>query len=237
MVLQCALKRNAIYTLNRHARSPQLSRNTTCIFIILISTQTLQDVWKVRIGIMHALQRSMSFLRRCSWNSQTLIKFWWTSIIPNFIELEKIVENSRSVARTSLYKTLLSRYRILSFESHTGSRALCGDLLHWKLTHILYAFFWMIPRRLNFIRRRFRTLCLFHLHRQVGACLVHSTRTYLHMKMEQTECSETSAYKIQTPGNHPKESIQHSGHGESLKSRLPISVKNFDRSGRGLFVP
>jgi len=23
-----------------------------------------------------------------------------------------------------------------------------------------------------------------------------------------TECSETSAYKIQTPGNHPKENIQ-----------------------------
>jgi len=30
--------------------------------------------------------------------------------------------------------------------------------------------------------------------------------------MEQTE------YKFQTPGNHPKESIQHSVHGESLKS-------------------
>ena len=28
------------------------------------------------------------------------------------------------------------------------------------------------------------------------------------MKMEQTECSETSAYKIQTPGNYPEESIQ-----------------------------
>jgi len=28
------------------------------------------------------------------------------------------------------------------------------------------------------------------------------------MKMEQTECSETSAYKIKTPGNYPKESIQ-----------------------------
>ena len=28
------------------------------------------------------------------------------------------------------------------------------------------------------------------------------------MKMEQTECSEMSAYKIQTPGNHPNESIQ-----------------------------
>jgi len=49
---------------------------------------------------------------------------------------------------------------------------------------------------------------------------VESTRTYLPMKMEQTECSETSAYKIQTPGNHPEEIIQHSGHGESLKSRI-----------------
>jgi len=39
------------------------------------------------------------------------------------------------------------------------------------------------------------------------------------MKMEQTECSETSAYKIQTPGNYPEESIQHSEHSESLKSR------------------
>ena len=27
------------------------------------------------------------------------------------------------------------------------------------------------------------------------------------MKMEQVECSETSAYKIQTPGNYPKENI------------------------------
>ena len=35
-----------------------------------------------------------------------------------------------------------------------------------------------------------------------------------------TECSETSAYKIQTPGNYPEESIQHSEHGESLKSRI-----------------
>jgi len=38
------------------------------------------------------------------------------------------------------------------------------------------------------------------------------------MKMEQTECSETSAYKIQMLGNYPEESIQHSEHGESLKS-------------------
>jgi len=28
------------------------------------------------------------------------------------------------------------------------------------------------------------------------------------MKMEQTECSEMSAYKIQMPGNYPEENIQ-----------------------------
>jgi hypothetical protein len=39
------------------------------------------------------------------------------------------------------------------------------------------------------------------------------------METDQTERSGTSAYKIQTPGNYPEESIQHSGHGESLKSR------------------
>jgi len=39
-----------------------------------------------------------------------------------------------------------------------------------------------------------------------------------------TECSETSAYKIQTPGNYQKEIIQHSEHGESLKSRKVWSV-------------
>jgi len=32
----------------------------------------------------------------------------------------------------------------------------------------IVSFFWVIPRCLNFICQRFRTLCLFHLHRQVG---------------------------------------------------------------------
>jgi hypothetical protein len=42
---------------------------------------------------------------------------------------------------------------------------------------MLYVFFWVIPRRLNFICQRFGTLCLFHPHRQV--------RTYTPMNMEQ----------------------------------------------------
>jgi hypothetical protein len=38
----------------------------------------------------------------------------------------------------------------------------------YKLLCLLYVFFWVIPRRLNFISRRFGTLYLFHLHRQEG---------------------------------------------------------------------
>ena len=59
--------------------------------------------------------------------------------------------------------------------------------------------------------------------------VVHSNHIYLPMKMEQTECSETSAYKLQTPGNYPKESIQHREHGEQsvpkrrhINSRRPV---------------
>jgi len=33
---------------------------------------------------------------------------------------------------------------------------------------MFYAFFGVITRRLNFICRRFRTRCLFHLHRGTG---------------------------------------------------------------------
>jgi hypothetical protein len=44
--------------------------------------------------------------------------------------------------------------------------------------------------------------------------------SYLSAYEDGTECSETSAYKIQTPGNYPEESIEHSEHGESSKSRI-----------------
>ena len=61
---------------------------------------------------------------------------------------------------------------------------------------MLYAFFWVIPRRLNFIYRLFWTLS------------VPST-SHLPAYEDGTECSETSAYKIQTPGNYPEESEFH----------------------------
>jgi hypothetical protein len=58
---------------------------------------------------------------------------------------------------------------------------------------------------------------------------------HLPMKMEQTECSETLAYKNQTPENYPEESIQHTEHGESLKSRRYIHFREiyFSRNWRG----
>jgi len=42
------------------------------------------------------------------------------------------------------------------------------------------------------------------------------------MKMEQTVCSETSAYKFQTPGNYPEESIL-------LFQHLHEKSKEFDK--------
>ena len=45
-----------------------------------------------------------------------------------------------------------------------------------------------------------------------------------------TECSEMSAHRIQTPGNHPKERIQHSEHGKSFKSRLTVALRNFPKA-------
>ena len=41
---------------------------------------------------------------------------------------------------------------------------------------------------------------------------------------DETEGSETSVYKIQTPENYPDESIQHSEHSEILKSRIILRL-------------
>jgi len=131
------------------------------------------------------------------------------------------------------------------WSSHTRpSTSSC--LIMYRNLFVLYAFFWVILWRLNFICRRFGTSCLFHLHKRVGVkdgwgremfggiymgkCVTRKyfpathfpikypklfsnpviLHTYPLMKMEQTGCSETSAYKIQTPGNYPEEIIHHS---------------------------
>jgi hypothetical protein len=53
--------------------------------------------------------------------------------------------------------------------------------------------------------------------------LNHSYSSYLPAYEDGTcRVSETLAYKLQTPGNYPEESIQHSENGESLKSRIVL---------------
>jgi hypothetical protein len=47
-----------------------------------------------------------------------------------------------------------------------------------------------------------------------------SHSSYIPAYKDGTECSERSAYKIQTPGNYTEENIQHSEHDESLKARV-----------------
>ena len=127
-------------------------------------------------------------------------------------------------------------------------KGVASELLEFQTFAVLYAFFWVIPRLLNFICRHFGTLCLFHLRwrvgvnnelglRNVGVFIREKvwleqklfpykypniSQTYPPTKMKKTECSEMSAYKIQKPGNYPEERIQHSEHGESLKSRSSI---------------
>ena len=76
---------------------------------------------------------------------------------------------------------------------------LVGRNMGWNVV----CFLWVIPRRLKFICRSFGTLCLFHLHGQVDA----SSSFYSHLPAYEDgtdRVSETSAYWIQTPGNHPK---------------------------------
>ena len=82
------------------------------------------------------------------------------------------------------------------------------------MTSSLFVFFWVIPRRPIYICRRFGTLYLFHLQRQVWS----DTRVW----------GKVNLYWRHT-GNHPKENKQHSEHGESLKSRMTSSVKSEDR--------
>jgi hypothetical protein len=91
---------------------------------------------------------------------------------------------------------------------------------------MLCAFFWVIPRCLNFICRRFRALCLFHLHRRIGVewpfpiwipqPFLNIVILHLSAYEDGTECSEMLAYKIRTLGNYPEESMQHKW--TSLKS-------------------
>jgi hypothetical protein len=59
--------------------------------------------------------------------------------------------------------------------------------------------------------------------------------TYQPMKIEQPECSEMSAYKIQTPGNYPEESIQQIHHSIVYAYYLLLNPYMFRRYYPAIF--
>ena len=71
---------------------------------------------------------------------------------------------------------------------------------------------------------------LFHLHRQVGVEFLQ-----LPAYEDGTVCSETSTYKIQTPGNYPEENIQSTENGESFKARKRCLLASYKLCATPLF--
>jgi len=77
--------------------------------------------------------------------------------------------------------------------------------LEQMINFFLYAFFWVILRRLNFICRRFGTLCLFHSHRRIGVKfytypsmeMEQSVPKRQHMKFRRRRITQKKAYNIQ----------------------------------------
>jgi hypothetical protein len=67
--------------------------------------------------------------------------------------------------------------------------------------YMLYAFFWVIPWRLKFICRRFKTFCLFHLHRQIGTYppmkMGQIVPKHRHINFRHQEITQKKAYNIQ----------------------------------------
>ena len=89
-----------------------------------------------------------------------------------------------------------------------------SQILYANVQNLFYVFFWVFPRRPIVVCRRFGTLYQFHLQRL--------DVEYLHPALEDgTDRGFQNVGKPQSDaGEIPKEYIQYSKHGESLKSRV-----------------
>jgi hypothetical protein len=68
---------------------------------------------------------------------------------------------------------------------------------------LLYSLFWVIHQRLNFMCRRFETLCLFRLHRsfkQETTCKYGTDREFRNVDTENSYAGESSKRKNTSPG-------------------------------------
>jgi hypothetical protein len=114
-----------------------------------------------------------------------------------------------------------SKIFILSSNPHDGGTPIIR-LRFYLFNIFLYMFFWVFPRLQIVVCRRFGTLCQVHLQ-SLDVEYEHFILYIQPLKMELTEGSETSAQHNLTPGKYPKEHIQYSKHGETLKSRIIYS--------------
>jgi len=95
------------------------------------------------------------------------------------------------------------------------------DTHHISFTHVPVTSMWVVTLHSVFLYsdlpppchptsdwlRLFSSQTFSHINTPTFSTPIIS-HTYPSMKMEQTECSETLAYKIQTPESYPEESIQ-----------------------------
>jgi hypothetical protein len=85
-------------------------------------------------------------------------------------------------------------------EAESGFKNMTSDYGCSTRNYMFYVSFWVSPRRLNFICRRFETLCLFHLHRQVPICLWRWKRQSVpkrrHIKFRRRGITQKETYNI-----------------------------------------
>jgi hypothetical protein len=91
-----------------------------------------------------------------------------------------------------------------------------------------YIYFQSDDRNVSSISKIIKYYCMLSSGLFPGVCSLkvevseHSVLSCSPMKIEQNGCSVILAFKLQTLGNNQEESIWHSKHGKSLKSRIII---------------
>jgi hypothetical protein len=122
------------------------------------------------------------------------------------VHIYRMFDRSRTVG----VSLLTPRLYISSGVSRDSSVSIVIRLRDWRPISLVqyptqandflfYASFWVIPRRLNFICRRFGTLCLYHLHRQ--KCLWRWNRRSVpkrrNIKFRRRGITQKKVYNIQ----------------------------------------
>jgi len=98
---------------------------------------------------------------------------------------------------------------------------LLSSSLHKHVSIALYAFFWVIPRRLNFICRRFGTLCLFHLHRSMK--MKQSVPKRRHIKFRRRGITRNKAHNIQNMVNVWNQECLHRSYWQHLLTAIGLT--------------